>query len=77
MGFLQEMLWQDKTLKHQVQRIKHFFSSTVGHTETFMLDTSTRLSASMSNALGDESSTQVGVILSEQVMSLIKESQRL
>jgi len=42
---------------------------TVGHTETFMLD--------MSNALGDESSTQVGVILSEQVMSLIKESQRL
>ena len=50
---------------------------TVGHTETFMLDTSTRLSASMSNALGDESSTQVGVILSEQVMSLIKESQRL
>ena len=43
--------------------------STVGHTGTFALD--------VSNALGDESSTQVGVILSEQVMSLIKESQRL
>jgi putative transposase len=43
--------------------------STVGHTGTFMLD--------MSNALGDESSTQAGEILSEQVMSLIKESPRL
>ena len=50
-----------------------------------MLDTSTKcysepvelLSASMSNALGDESSTQAGEILSEQVMSLIKESPRL
>jgi putative transposase len=42
---------------------------TVGHTGTFALDAS--------NALGDESSTQVGVILPEQVMSLIKESQRL
>jgi putative transposase len=31
----------------------------------------------MSNALGDESSTQAGEILSEQVMSLIKESPRL
>jgi putative transposase len=51
--------------------------STVGHTGTFMLDTSTKLSASMSNALGDESSTQAGEILSEQVMSLIKESPRL
>ena len=43
--------------------------STVGHTGTFMLD--------MSNALGDESSTQAGEILSEQVMSLIQESPRL
>ena len=43
--------------------------STVGHTGTFMLD--------MSNALGDESSTQAGEILSEQVMSLIKESPHL
>jgi putative transposase len=43
--------------------------STVGHTGTFMLD--------MSNALGDKTSIQVGEILSEQVMSLIKESQRL
>ena len=34
---------------------------TVGHTGTFMLD--------MSNALGDETSTQVGAILPEQVMS--------
>ena len=50
-----------------------------------MLDTSAMcysepvelLSASMSNALGDESSTQAGEILSEQVMSLIKESPRL
>jgi putative transposase len=43
--------------------------STVGHTETFALDAS--------NALGDEFSTQVGASLSEQVMSLIKESQSL
>ncbi|WP_071190469.1 RNA-guided endonuclease TnpB family protein [Trichormus sp. NMC-1] len=43
--------------------------STVGHTGTFALDAS--------NALGDKSSTQVGEILSEQVMSLIKESQSL
>jgi putative transposase len=43
--------------------------STVGHTGTFALDAS--------NTLGDESSTQVGEILSEQVISLIKESQRL
>jgi len=39
---------------------------TVGHIGTFALDAS--------NALGDESSTQVGAILPEQVMSLIKES---
>ncbi len=38
---------------------------TVGHIGTFALDAS--------NALGDESSTQVGAILPEQVMSLIKE----
>jgi putative transposase len=43
--------------------------STVGHTGTFALDAS--------NALGDKTSTQVGEILSEQVISLIKESQRL
>jgi putative transposase len=42
---------------------------TVGHTGTFALDAS--------NALGDESSTHAGVILHEQVMSLIKESQCL
>jgi putative transposase len=40
--------------------------STVGHTGTFMLD--------MSNALGESTSTLAGVILSEQVGSLIKES---
>ncbi len=40
--------------------------STVGHTGTFMLD--------MSNALGESTSTLVGVILSEQVDSMIKES---
>jgi len=43
--------------------------STVGHTGTFMLD--------MSNALGDKTSIQTGEILSEQVISLIKESQCL
>jgi putative transposase len=43
--------------------------STVGHTGTFALDAS--------NALGDESSTHSGASLSEQVMSLIKESQCL
>jgi putative transposase len=43
--------------------------STVGHTGTF--------AAFASNALGDESSTQSGASLTEQVMSLIKESQCL
>jgi putative transposase len=43
--------------------------STVGHTGTFALDAS--------NALGNKTSTQVGEILSKQVISLIKESQRL
>ena len=42
---------------------------TVGHTGTFALDAS--------NALGDETTTHAGVILDEQVMSLIKESQCL
>ena len=42
---------------------------TVGHTGTFALDAS--------NALGDESSIQVGESLLEQDMSLIKESQCL
>ena len=43
--------------------------ATVGHTGTFALDAS--------NALGDETTTHAGVILDEQVMSLIKESPRL
>ncbi|BAZ27964.1 transposase, IS605 OrfB family protein [Cylindrospermum sp. NIES-4074] len=43
--------------------------STVGHTGTFALDAS--------NALGDSSSTRSGASLTEQVMSLIKESQCL
>ena len=43
--------------------------STVGHTGTFALDAS--------NALGDKFSTQSGASLTEQVMSLIKESQSL
>ena len=43
--------------------------STVGHTGTFALDAS--------NALGESTSTQVGVILPEQVGSLIKESPSL
>jgi putative transposase len=42
---------------------------TVGHTGTFALD--------VSNALGDRTTTHAGVILDEQVMSLIKESQCL
>ncbi len=42
---------------------------TVGHTGTFALDTSARLSASASNAWGDETSTHVGENLHEQVMS--------
>ncbi|OYD97291.1 transposase [Nostoc sp. 'Peltigera membranacea cyanobiont' 213] len=42
---------------------------TVGHTGTFALDAS--------NALGDATTTHAGVILDEQVMSLIKESQCL
>jgi putative transposase len=42
---------------------------TVGHIGTFALDAS--------NALGDATTTHAGVILDEQVMSLIKESQRL
>ncbi|MEA5505435.1 transposase [Halotia wernerae UHCC 0503] len=42
---------------------------TVGHTGTFALD--------VSNALGDDASTQAGEILFEQATSLIKESQCL
>jgi putative transposase len=42
---------------------------TVGHTGTFALD--------VSNALGDTTATHAGVILDEQVMSLIKESPSL
>ena len=42
---------------------------TVGHIGTFALDAS--------NALGDTTATHAGVILDEQVMSLIKESPSL
>ncbi len=42
---------------------------TVGHTGTFALNTSTTLSASASNALGESSSTLAGEILFKQVGS--------
>lgn len=43
--------------------------ATVGHTGSFMLDTSAELCRSMSNALGESTSTLVGAILPQQVGS--------
>jgi putative transposase len=43
--------------------------ATVGHTGSFMLDTSAELCRSMSNALGELTSTLVGAILPQQVSS--------
>jgi putative transposase len=43
--------------------------ATVGHTGSFMLDTSAELCRTMSNALGESTSTQAGAILSGQVGS--------